>query len=102
MREPRRLLLIDDHDLVRRSLQRALSLRGFEVHAASSVAEAVELARSMMFDAVLADYHGSVARLASLTSMAWSVATRLGVGRRAARQGRLLDRQRPTLIATAP
>ena len=41
---PRRVLLVDDEDMVRKVLSRMLVARGFEVHAAASGAQAMALA----------------------------------------------------------
>ena len=53
----KRLLLVEDNDLLRRCMSRALHAYGYEVLAACCVAEAVELARRFAVDVVLTDYH---------------------------------------------
>ena len=53
----RLLLLVEDNDLLRRTMSRALLAYGYEVHPAAAVTEAVELARRTVFDVVLSDYH---------------------------------------------
>jgi DNA-binding response OmpR family regulator len=50
-----RLLLVEDNDSTRGALQRLLVARNFEVGAASSVAEAWELAEASKFDALVSD-----------------------------------------------
>ena len=40
---PRRVLLVEDEDMVRKVVSRMLTSRGFEVHAAASGAEAMAL-----------------------------------------------------------
>lgn len=51
------VLLIEDDDLVRRGLTRALRFRGLGVLTAASVAEAVAVAKRSRVDAILSDYH---------------------------------------------
>ena len=53
----RLLLLVEDNDLLRRTMSRALLAYGYEVHPAAAVTEAVELGRRTVFDVVLSDYH---------------------------------------------
>lgn len=51
------VLLIEDDDLVRRGLTRALRIRGLGVLEAASVAEAIAVAKRSRVDAILSDYH---------------------------------------------
>lgn len=53
----RRLLLIEDHHMLRHNISRLLGMHGYEVHAAGSVADAVELGHRVLFDVALSDYH---------------------------------------------
>ena len=50
-----KILLIDDDDLVRKTVERLLRKNGYEVSGASSAAEAVRLAAQDVFDAVISD-----------------------------------------------
>jgi PAS domain S-box-containing protein len=52
---PLRLLLVDDDDAVRMTLDAVLKHHGFEVKAASNVPEALELVSREQFDVLLAD-----------------------------------------------
>lgn len=51
------LLLVEDDEVVRRALTRALRAEGVEVHEAGSAGEAVQRAHEDVYDAVVADYH---------------------------------------------
>ncbi|HET7728346.1 MAG TPA: ATP-binding protein [Candidatus Limnocylindrales bacterium] len=63
--EPRRVLVLDDEPAIRTFLRRALQIQGIEAVAAASGAEALELARSTRFDAMLCDH-----RMAGMTGPA--------------------------------
>ncbi len=52
---PSRILLVEDHDATRQSLERFLKRRGFDVAAAASVAQAEALADRGTFDVVVSD-----------------------------------------------
>jgi signal transduction histidine kinase len=51
----RRILLVEDHEGTRKTLQAMLTLRKYEVASASSVAEARELAGRQRFDVIISD-----------------------------------------------
>ena len=53
---PKRILVLDDENLIRWSLARILSRLGFEVDTASGRDEALALARSRRYGLVLADF----------------------------------------------
>jgi signal transduction histidine kinase len=50
-----RLLLVEDHEDTNRSLTRMLRRRGYDVHAASDVRSALEIAMKMHFDVLVSD-----------------------------------------------
>lgn len=50
-----RLLLVEDHEDTKRSLSRMLQRRGYEVHSASDVRSALEIAMNMQFDVLVSD-----------------------------------------------
>ncbi len=52
---PTQLLVVDDEPAILSALQRYLAGRGYEVHVATSRAEAIRIARSVPIDAVLCD-----------------------------------------------
>jgi DNA-binding response OmpR family regulator len=49
------ILLVEDHDLSRRTLARQLSLRGYRVMAAADGKDAVDLLDQLSFDLVITD-----------------------------------------------
>lgn len=51
------LLLVEDDEVVRRALTRALRAEGVEVHEAGSADEALDRLQAAPYDAVVADYH---------------------------------------------
>jgi len=55
MSEPTRILVVDDEENVRHSLQKTLSKKGFEVEQAKNGAEALKVYRQTPFDIVLCD-----------------------------------------------
>ena len=63
--EQKRVLVLDDEPAIRTFLRRALQVQGIEAVAAASGAEALELARSTRFDAMLCDH-----RMAGMTGPA--------------------------------
>ena len=54
-RKSLRILLVEDHEDTNRSLTQLLRRRGYHVHAACSVANALELARQEHFDVLVSD-----------------------------------------------
>jgi DNA-binding NtrC family response regulator len=57
MSERPMLLLVEDDEVVRRALTRALRAEGVEVHEAATADEALARLRADPYDAVVADYH---------------------------------------------
>ena len=51
------MLLVEDDEVVRRALTRALRAEGVEVHEAGSAQEAMVRVQADPYDAVVADYH---------------------------------------------
>jgi DNA-binding response OmpR family regulator len=54
---PTRILLVDDDELIRSSLDEVLQQQGFDVTAAPNVPEALKLISSNVYDVLLSDLH---------------------------------------------
>lgn len=54
--DPRRLLIVDDDEAIRRALQRTLRGEGYELTFAASAAEALDLLSLSSFDVVMSDH----------------------------------------------
>jgi DNA-binding response OmpR family regulator len=55
--QPARILLVDDDELIRSSLNEVLQQQGFDVTAAPNVPEALKLISSNVYDVLLSDLH---------------------------------------------
>jgi len=55
--KPTRILIVDDDDLIRLSLNDVLELEGFEVTSAGNVPDALRLITSNVYDVLLSDLH---------------------------------------------
>jgi CheY-like chemotaxis protein len=56
MHSGKNILVVDDDELVRRSLERALRVTGYRIHTASSGQQALELFEKYEFIAVISDH----------------------------------------------
>lgn len=79
------LLIVEDHEPTRRTLSRLLELRGYEVHAASTIAEGLELLRlapdCVILDLMLPDGDGEmILRSVRRSGLRTKVAVATGTG----------------------